>query len=362
MKKCNTKIITLSGDPGSGKGSVSKKLNKNYEAQGFKSYIVSVGDLCRKIVVREYKKKFPEAENPSLDEIYGDPAFAKDIKRIDENMDNEIANLVEKFYLQSNTGEVLILDSRRAAIIIEKLAEKIPGISQSCFNVRLETDAKTAGERVFNDLKRGAEDQYSSLEEAIQDTASRREKEIQSCIKQYGKDISDHTHFDLIIGTTLASIEDIAQTIQVCEELKRQGKPFAKTWASPELFYPTQNIRETWSNHPWTAGFRPEELAELIKQNGIYPDAPVYSTTITNSPYQFVADGHHRVFASIMAGQTLIPYKATKNNNKATVSSQRALSQIYDHEDIKRPDGSSFRYAEYPEVDTRSNDEHDKCY
>ena len=243
------------------------------------------------------------------------------------------------------------------------LAEKIPEIAEICFDVRLETDANTAGERIFNDPKRGSEDKYKTLEEAIQDTASRRKKEIESCKEQYdGKDITEHEHYDLIIGTTLASVEDIADTIQICEELKRQGKPFCKTWASPELFYPTQTIRDTWSNAPWTAGFTPEELAKLIKEKGIYPDAPVFSTTITNSPYQFVADGHHRVFASIMAGKTLIPYKAKRNVEKATVSSQRALSQIYDHEDIRRPDGSLFRYAEYPEVETRNNDEYDKCY
>ena len=98
MEKCNKRIITLSGDPGSGKGSVSKRLKERHEAKGLKVHIVSVGELFRKIVVREYKKMFPEVEDPSLDEIYSNPDFAEKIKEIDRNMDNEIANLVRDFY------------------------------------------------------------------------------------------------------------------------------------------------------------------------------------------------------------------------------------------------------------------------
>lgn len=351
MEKCNNRIVTLSGDPASGKGTVAKKLKMLYEAKGLKVHIISVGDIFRKVAIREYKKKFPEIENPTIEEINSNPNFAGELKRIDENIDNEIAKLAEEINSQERPGEVFIFDARRAFLKIE-----------GSFDVRLMVDRKTAGERVFNDKKRGKEDQYSSLEEATEDTASRRDSEIQRCMQQYGVNLTDHKYFNLVICTTLASVDDIAQTIQICEELERQGKPYAKNWASPELFYPTQSIGETWSISPWTSGLTPEELAELIKKNGIFPDKPVYSKTITDSPYQFVSDGHHRVFASIMAGKTLIPYEARGNVDKATVSSIRKLSEIYDHEDsTHKPDGTAFRYATYPEIDERSA-EHDMCY
>jgi cytidylate kinase len=401
MEKCKNRIITLSGDPGSGKGSVSRRLNEIHEAAGLKSHIVSVGDLFRKIVVREYKKKFPEVQEPTLEEIYGNPDFAEELKEIDANMDNEIANLVEEFHSQSTTGEVLILDSRRAAIIIEKLAEKIPEISQICFHVRLETDARTAGERVFNDPKRGTEDQYSSLEEAIQDTESRKEKEIQSCKEQYGKDLSDHSHFNLIIGTTLASIDDIASTIHTCDKLASEGKPFAKTWASPELFYPTQiiermnydvvwmiedpeerknsrdypfattkRLRELYPNQQidhntkrvgkWVRGtYDLEEYAHSIAEKGIYPDKPVDAISMGKSVYKFVKDGHHRVFGSIMARKTLIPYRIVEHKEEEIVS-QEQIDIIHIHEnEIRMLDGSRFKYAVYPEVE-RENDSNEQ--
>lgn len=389
MEKCNKRIITLSGDPGSGKGSVSEKLKERYNTKGVKVKIVSVGKLYRKTLLREYKKKFPQVEDPSLEEIYGNPDFAEKIKEIDQNMDNEIANLVREFYSQeSNLEEVLVLDSRRAVFI---LAEKIPEVAELCFDVRLETDANTAGKRIYEDPKRGPEDKYETPEEAIQDTASRRAKEIETCKEQYnGKDLTNHKHYDLVIDTTLASVEDIADTIQICEELKRQGKPFCKTWASPELFYPTQDDRDTESDTVWSieneedkkkylgypyastwqlsklypdkkiginttsvdiwkrGRYTVYEMAELIQQLGIYPDDPITASSIENSEYKFVNDGHHRVFGSIIAGKTLVPYEVTRHIETEEIS-ERQHKYIIGHQ-FRRLDGSQFRYAKIPAV------------
>lgn len=348
MENFKNRIITISGDPASGKGSVTKELVNLYTAAGFKVTKKSVGDIFREVAVEEYKKKFPKIENPSLEEIQSNPDFAAELEAIDLSLDSRIKKLGEDFNSKARPNEILIVDSRLAWF-------NIP----DSFAVRLTVDPQTAGERVFNDPKRGKEDKYPTVEAAIQDTATRKALEIERYIKQYGADLTKPENFKLIIDTTLASIRDIAKTIQICEQREQEGKAYAKTWASPELFYPTQPIGDTWSKGSFTAGFTPQELADLIKQNGIYPDSPVSSTAILDSSYHFVADGHHRVYASIMAGLTLIPYRTIKTTNKATVSSQRSLSNIYDHEDsIAKPDGTAFRYAKYPEIDDRA-EEHD---
>lgn len=340
MEKCNNRIITLSGDPASGKGTISKQLKTFYEAEGHKVHIVSVGDLFRKVSIREYKKMFPEVSNPTIEQINSNPDFAEKLKEIDGNIDTEIAKLGEEINSEPRPNEVFIIDSRVAWHMIPE-----------SFAVRLTVDEETAGKRVFNDKTRGAEDKYASVENAITDTKIRRAEEIERYKELYGIDLTNPNNYDLIIGTTLASINDIAKTIKICEERERDCLYFSKTWASPELFYPTQTVSDTYSKSSFTAGLTPEELAESIKENGIYPYDPVISTTITDSPYQFVSDGHHRVFASIMAGQTLIPYEARRNVGKATIQNQRSLTQIYDHEDIHRPDGTLFRYEKYPEID-----------
>lgn len=347
METFKNRIITISGDPASGKGSVAKELEKLYTAAGFKVTKKSVGDIFREVAIEEYKKKFPEIENPSIEEIQSNPDFTAELKTIDLSLDSRIRKLGQEFNSKERPNEILIVDSRLAWF-------NIP----DSFAIRLTVDPQTAGQRVFNDPKRGKEDKYSSVEEAIQDTASRKELEIQRYLKQYGADITKPENFNLIINTTLASIQDIAKTIQVCAQREQEGKPYAKTWASPELFYPTQPIGDTWSKEAFTAGFTPKELSELIKKNGIYPDAPVSSTAILDSAYHFVADGHHRVFASIMAGLTIIPYKTIKTTDKATVPSERSLSNIYDHEDCTiKPDGTALRYAKYPEIDDRAEEQ-----
>lgn len=388
MEKCNNRIITLSGDPGSGKGSVAKQLKELYQEQGIKVRIFSMGDLFREIAVQEYKKRFPEVQVPSLEEIQSNPDFAKELREIDENMDNKITQLINWINSKPRPEEIFFLDSRMAWFDSKRASWSN---HQGSFDVRLTVDSKTAGERVFKDQKRGAEDRYSSLEEAIQDTASRREKEIERYKEQYGADLTDPDNFDLIIGTTLARIEDIARTIQICEELKREGKPFAKTWASPELFYPTQSCEQTeyeyvwmikddkerrnYLGYPfattwelqrlypdqqidhhttqvdkWVRGKHTvEELAHLIQESGIDPNEPITATSIGNSTYNFVEDGHHRVFGSILAGKTLVPYKIIGHREKEEVG-ERELHYIIGHQ-FCRLDGTQFSYAKLPPLE-----------
>ena len=335
MENLKNIIITLSGEPASGKSSVTKRLKEIYTKEGYKVHIISVGELFRKITVAEYKKKFPEIENPSIEEINSNPEFAEELKEIDFKIDVEMAKIGQEISSKYTPNEVYIVDSRLAWMMLPE-----------SFSVRLTIDSKIAGERVFNDKSRGAEDQYETLQESIEKTESRKKEEIERYKEFYGLDLSNQNNYRLIIGTTLASIEDIAQTIIKCEERFREGKPFSKTWASPELFYPTQNIRDTWEKSIYT-GMNLKELAKSIQENNIYPDEPVLSRTITNNPYQFIANGHHRVFASIMAGKTLIPYKAIGNIEKAIVQSK---STIYDYEGFTKPNGEKFYYAQYPEI------------
>lgn len=350
MENYNNRKISISGDPASGKGSVTAELKKRYESKGFKVTIMSMGQIFREITQKEYMKKFPDAKDVSLETICKDPNFAEELKYIDSILDAEVKRRGEQFDSIPRPNEMLIGDGRVIFLMMS-----------NTFSVKLTTDPETAGERVFNDPKRGPEDQYSTIEEAIASTESRRKAEIERFKKTYGVDLTNQDNFKLIIGTTLATVEDIANTIEICEELYRQGKPFAKTWASPELFYPTQRDAQTYYATGESKLTLPQ-IAESIKKCGIYPDRPVYSKTITDSPYQFVAEGHHRVYGSIIAGLTLIPYEAKGNVDKASVSSSRELSSIYDNEElVRKPDGKPFRYKKYPVVDERSRD-YDRYY
>lgn len=50
MENIRNKIITISGEPASGKSTVVKEIKSKYEKQGFNVYIISVGDVFRETV------------------------------------------------------------------------------------------------------------------------------------------------------------------------------------------------------------------------------------------------------------------------------------------------------------------------
>ena len=48
MKNYNNSIITISGDPASGKGRVARRLKEIYEAQGIEVEVISIGEFFRR--------------------------------------------------------------------------------------------------------------------------------------------------------------------------------------------------------------------------------------------------------------------------------------------------------------------------
>ncbi len=170
MEKIKNRIITISGDPASGKGEVTKKLQELYLAEGCKVHIISVGDIQKKVIANKYREMFPEAVDVPIGEMSSDPDFADKLKEIDIEIDCEIKKLGEWINSEPREGEIYIIDSRLAWKMIP-----------DSFSIRLSTDTETAGERAFNDKTRG----YNSLEEATQDIAIRRKSEIERYLKLY---------------------------------------------------------------------------------------------------------------------------------------------------------------------------------
>lgn len=96
IKKFNGKIITISGEPVSGKGTVVSKLEKLYTELGYKVSVINTGALFRKAAVLEYKKVHPEIEHPLISVIEHDPDFADKLEELDRKFDTEfMPNLVK---------------------------------------------------------------------------------------------------------------------------------------------------------------------------------------------------------------------------------------------------------------------------
>ena len=192
MENIRNKIITISGEPASGKSTVVKEIKSKYEKQGFNVYIISVGDVFRETVKKEYLKRYPDRINVSL---------------ADE---------------KERPNDVYIIDSRLAW-------SNVP----DSYAIRLTVNEAIAGKRVFYDTTRGSEDQYETVDEAIQKTRKRKLGEIERYKEKYGINLLDENNYDLVVDTSYTNTQELADIIVSGEEAYRTGKSYPKYWANP---------------------------------------------------------------------------------------------------------------------------------
>ena len=387
-KKIRNKIITISGEPVSGKGTAVKKMIEKLKEKGytdeqihlrttgheFRRYFNSVIEFVlnlsnaekleeissrqelkdffenstyRQLLVKtivELKDSGTDLTQFTIEQANNSELFHDIRNVVDELIDNRMKRLGNEINSEEHPNDIWIIDSRLAF-------DNIP----ESFAVRLTANPQVAGERLFNDKSRGAEDsQYSSIEEAIKEREERKEGEKKRYAKKYNVNLEDENNYDLIIDTSYSTPDDIASTILECSELYYQDKPFGKKWASPNLFLPLQ--REIQTYEPSTmCKISLEDLTEQIKENGYYPESTIQVVDVDGRKY--IIEGHHRNFATARAGNTLIPYETIAKNDEFIPGSkitarQRAeyisLSNIYGHEDMV---GSDFRYDKiYPGI------------
>ncbi len=168
--------ISLAGDLGSGKSTVSSILIERLGAEYY-----STGAIVRSIAAKrgmsvvqlnEYMETHPE---------------------IDTEIDDGIAAL-------SDIDKLLVIDSRMAW-----------HFTKGTFKVYLSCDIETAALRIMNANRSG--EHSATLEQTIADTRKRRESEKRRYLTQYGVDIKDLTNYSLIVDTTSATPEEIAECI-----------------------------------------------------------------------------------------------------------------------------------------------------
>lgn len=383
--KIKNRIITISGEPVSGKGTVLKELSKKLEEQGFQTHIVTTGTIFRsyyKLIIdfilalnsKDEEKLKELSKSAELQEIFSseenrqkimrlskkdvdfssfkivdandNPAYAEVTGMLDGIVDNRSKQLGEEINSKSRPNEVWIIDSRLAFHNIKE-----------AFAVRLTTNKEVAGKRLFNDNTRGKADQYKTLEQATETREARRIAEIERYREKYNIDITDENKFDLLIDTSYSSIQNIADVILGTSKNYYDNKAFAKKWASPKIFLPLQEERETLG-----AGSESESLQhtiDSIKGNGYYLDSAI--EVLESDGIKYIYEGHHRNFALAYVGGTLIPYNIIARDdetigNSGNTARQRAeglkMAFLYGHEAlIEHGTNGKFSYSDiYPEL------------
>ncbi len=176
--------ISLAGDLGSGKSTVSrilmKKLGFDYFSTGAIVRTMAAERGLTVVEMNEYMEKHPE---------------------MDREIDDRLVAL-------SDDPRALIIDSRMAFHFV-----------RDTFRVYFSTDIETSAARIMSDHR--AEESFATLEETAENIRRRKKSERKRYFDFYGVDCKDLRQYDLVIDTTYATPEEIAdQLIEAFEAWK----------------------------------------------------------------------------------------------------------------------------------------------
>lgn len=183
-------IITLSGEPGSGKSTVARMIA---EKLNYKHY--SMGDMRRKMAL---SKGMSLADLNKL----GEQEFFTD-KEVDEYQ----ATLAKE-------EDNFVIDGRLSYHFIP-----------NSFKVFLAGDLDVRAERVLNSIRK--DERFANLEEAKQSMEERMQSDIKRYKQYYDLDPFNQKNFDFILDTTTLSKEEMVDKVTIAfNEFKAQKKTF----------------------------------------------------------------------------------------------------------------------------------------
>lgn len=263
--------ITITGNLGSGKTSVCRELEKS----GFT--IISAGDIFRQI-----------ASEKGMTVIELNEAAKKD-RSIDDLLDSRSTELGRKM-------DHTVFDSRLAWNFVE-----------NSFKVFLLVDTQEAARRVFDGDSRSAEE-YRNVQEAGAGLESRARLEQERFRKLYGIDYYDAGNYDLIIESSFATPQQIAEEIiRNFNVYKKQ--PFStKIELNLKCLYPAESAEA--SEKELSAGRSAEEEKQILCAG-----RPL-SVVIKNG-YNYLASDIDYAAASIAAGRIFAEIKEIQTDEAA---------------------------------------------
>lgn len=172
-------ILTLSGNPGSGKSTVAKRVAA---ALGLQHY--SVGDLRGKMAL-ERGLTINQLNKLGEQEDFTDREADEYQKTLGEKEDN--------FVIDSRLGFHFIPQS---------------------FKVFLDVDPEVGAERIFHEpVVRPDEPKEVSVAAVQQANAERMQSDNLRYRKYYNLDIHDQAHYDLVINTSQLTIDQVVEKI-----------------------------------------------------------------------------------------------------------------------------------------------------
>ena len=187
--------ITLTGNLGSGKSTISRLLEEQY---GYE--IFSTGTVIRRIAAEHNVSVLEMNKLMEADHQY------------DHMIDDTTARISKE-----NPDKNILFDSRLAWNFVEK-----------SFKVFLSVSLDVAAKRVMGDVRRGEVEAYTSFEEARQQLRDRAATEDRRYRDIYGIEYFDYSNYNLILDSTDCTPEILAEILieeaRAYEKAEKEGR------------------------------------------------------------------------------------------------------------------------------------------
>lgn len=172
------RIISLSGELGSGKGAVSKILMEQLDFDIYRN-----GEYFRKLA-----KEMNMDVTTFNEYVESHPEIDKQI----EYSATEHAKTHDNFIIDARLGWYAVPES---------------------FKVYLKVDSEEAAKRAFYDPERKSTENFATVEEQKADMEKRYKLENERYYNLYGVRKEDESNYDLVIDTTNITAEEVAELI-----------------------------------------------------------------------------------------------------------------------------------------------------
>ncbi len=270
--------IAFSGRLGSGKSTVCALLRDKY---GYEIY--STGTVQRKV-----------AEEMGISTLELNERMMKD-PALDHIIDDAVAKLSKE-----KAGAQIVYDSRMAWHFAE-----------NTFKVYMYVDPMVAAKRVFN-ADRGDVEKYTDVGDALKQLNARSLEENKRFKKIYNVDNFDYNNYHLIIDSTSATPEQIAEAIvNYANQFEQNPYEGTKMLISPYVIIPTLPLGNDDN----------DEIAITVKDG-----------------YHFCIKGHTKLAALQLGGSGFAEATLSKKNN---VDFDEAICSEYEN-------AGNFKYESKP--------------
>lgn len=259
--------ISLAGDLGSGKSTVSKIIIARTGAEYY-----STGTACRKMAAEH---------GMTIDEFN---RYMESHPEVDKLIDDGLRAL-------SDDPRTLIIDSRMAFHFVK-----------NTFRVYLTTDPTVSAQRILSDKRAG--ESFDTVEETARRVSARRASENFRYFEKYGVHIMDMQNYDLVLDTTDITPEKVADLILVSLALWEADKSRRFCYLGYRRFHTAGTLSQV-------------DVAGIARGIDLGDSTPLPTVFEENGCY-YVLDGAEIVMAHRIAGKDIVACRIIEKTEKTT--------------------------------------------